>query len=160
MPFDSEPKTKHPPVRLLQLFRFARCADWILMLIGLAGAIAYGVSLPAMIFTFSGLIEDLASQIAGGDNDAIMDSVEDQCVIMIIIGVGVFICSGIMMITFEIASKRQGIRARKVFFQSIFKLDLKWYDENNANEVTSQMYSCSSRFYFLHSQFNPLHLAD
>ena len=60
-------------------------------------------------------------------------------------GILVFISCASMNICWTIASQRQLIKIRKLYYKSLLQQELSWYDKNKPEEICSDMYVQTQR---------------
>ena len=60
-------------------------------------------------------------------------------------GILVFVSCALMNMSWTIASQRQLIKIRKMYYKSLLQQELRWYDKNKPEEVCSEMYVQTQR---------------
>jgi len=60
-------------------------------------------------------------------------------------GLLVFFSCCLMTISWTISSQRQLVRIRKIYYQTLLKQELQWYDKNRPEEICSNMYIQTQR---------------
>ncbi|KAJ2355420.1 hypothetical protein GGF43_002694 [Coemansia sp. RSA 2618] len=147
---EKEDKTPSPidnpdPVSMLKLFRFATKVDMILNIAGVAFSCAAGVVTPVMIIVFSSLIGVITdfTNLAKKDLDAannLMDSKSRHyCLLFFILGIVMWVLSFGLNACWAIAAENQGLRIRKLYYKSIMRQDIGWFDTVKTGELTTRI---------------------
>ncbi|KAL4480238.1 hypothetical protein ABPG74_020754 [Tetrahymena malaccensis] len=123
-------------VGFFKLFRFATKLDYTLMAVGTVAAALNGVAQPLL----AQFIGNTSNQFSSDeDSSLIIENARNQCIYMVIIGIGSFFCGWIQMACWMISGERQAIECRKQYFKAIIRQDIGWFDMQNPNELTSQI---------------------
>ncbi|KAI7825958.1 multidrug resistance protein 1 [Kickxella alabastrina] len=139
-------KEKQPMVSLVQLFRFADPSDKLLMVIGTAGACAAGTALPLMTLIFSSLTGkflDFNFDSSGGDNQKSRNYLDSEtrryCLYFLALGLAMWVVSSVQKLTWSVSSERIGRRMREMFYISILRQNIGWFDELSTGELTTRI---------------------
>uniref|UniRef100_H2YAP5 Uncharacterized protein n=1 Tax=Ciona savignyi TaxID=51511 RepID=H2YAP5_CIOSA len=144
---------KPPQVSFLSLFRYAECFDWMLMLVGTLGAMVHGAAFPFMMTIFGQMIDTFINystcvQMTLGTcteaeiNETPVD-VEAEltgfCYYYVGIACAVIICGYLQVGNWVLASTRQTRKIRILFFRSIMKQEIGWFDVHHMGELNTRM---------------------
>ncbi|KYQ88935.1 ABC transporter B family protein [Tieghemostelium lacteum] len=133
-------------VGFFQLFRFAEPLDYFFMFIGSLGALANGVSMPAMSIIFGRLMNSFSPESFKDPSFDLSDEVTTLALYFVYIGIAVFVCSYVEVTFWVLAGERQSIKCRKEYFKAILKQEIGWYDVSKASELSTRMSSDSLLF--------------
>uniref|UniRef100_A0A8B9KU77 ATP-binding cassette sub-family B member 5 n=1 Tax=Astyanax mexicanus TaxID=7994 RepID=A0A8B9KU77_ASTMX len=136
------------------LFRYADSVDILLMLVGMVMAMANGAVLPAMVIVFGDMTDSfMNNEIAGNlenitlppnftfefSNTTLGEEMTRYAVYYSIMG-GVVLFAAYMQVAFwTLAAGRQVKRLRKLFFHSIIKQDIGWFDVNETGQLNTRL---------------------
>lgn len=134
------------PVVLYKLFRFATKWDIVLTLVGAGCSIAAGVVMPTMTIIFSSLMQDLISfnkDIQLGNKEAAYNTLDDSarkfCLWFLILGLIQWVVSYGVNVCWSVAAEHQGLRIRELFYASIMRQDIGWFDQVKSGELTTRI---------------------
>ncbi|KAJ1834806.1 hypothetical protein LPJ70_006288, partial [Coemansia sp. RSA 2708] len=123
------------PIPVLQLFRFATKLDIFLNLAGVAFSCASGVVTPVMIIVFSslmGVIIEFQSRVAASDLESANQYLDERsrhfCLLFFILGIVMWVLSFGLNACWAISAENQGLRIRKLYYKSIMRQDIGWFD--------------------------------
>ncbi|ORX73617.1 P-loop containing nucleoside triphosphate hydrolase protein [Linderina pennispora] len=127
------------PVKLWHLFRFSNKTDKLLCLVGTFCSLAAGVVTPAMTIVASGLLFSLInyqtdSPIVVLDHDA-----RKYCLWFMGLGFLMWILSYGLNACWMIAAENQGLRIRELYYESIMRQDIGWFDTIKTGELTTRI---------------------
>ncbi|KAJ2334096.1 hypothetical protein GGI00_002013, partial [Coemansia sp. RSA 2681] len=135
-----------PPVPILKLFRFATKTDILLNIVGLFCSIASGVITPTMTVIFSSLVQSLITfntQITLGmtrEANALLDHESRKfCLWFLGLGLLQWIVSFGVNACWAVAAENQGLRIRQLFYVSIMRQDIGWFDTVKTGELTTRI---------------------
>nr|QNH67866.1 ATP-binding cassette transporter subfamily B member 1 X2 [Brachionus rotundiformis] len=148
--WNSEKKPKPKVVSFFTLFRYATKLDIFFMVIGTIGALANGVTMPLMILVFTNIIDgftnfgklcNLPASVTtpSVDLSPLTDSLRDQIIYLIILGIATMILSYFQVAFWLMPSHRQARAIRKNLFSSILKQDIGWFDVYKSGELTNRL---------------------
>ncbi|XP_004234243.1 ABC transporter B family member 9 [Solanum lycopersicum] len=119
-----------------KLFAFADRNDIILMLFGILGAIASGVSKPLMSLMFGDLIDSYGTS----DQSNILDKVSRISLKFVYLGIGTGIASLLQVACWSITGERQVTRIKCLYLKTILRQDIEFFDTQSATgEVIERM---------------------
>lgn len=112
------------------------------MILGSIFSIANGFS---MIF-YARPLKDLINSYRPNYNfDELVGNISHAAHGFLMNGILVFISCALMNITWTVASQRQLVKIRKMYYKSLLIQELSWYDTNKPEEVCSEMYVQTQR---------------
>ncbi|KAJ2542755.1 hypothetical protein GGH12_002614 [Coemansia sp. RSA 1822] len=134
------------PVPVLKLFRFATKIDLFMDIAGVVLSCAAGVITPVMIIVFSdllGVILGYESRKANGNlesaNQYLGERSRHFCLLFFILGIVMWILSFGVNACWAIAAENQGLRIRKLYYKSIMRQDIGWFDTVKTGELTTRI---------------------
>uniref|UniRef100_A0A3B1KG44 ABC transmembrane type-1 domain-containing protein n=1 Tax=Astyanax mexicanus TaxID=7994 RepID=A0A3B1KG44_ASTMX len=117
-------------------FRYADSVDILLMLVGMVMAMANGAVLPAMVIVFGDMTDNFTFEFS---NTTLGEEMTRYAVYYSIMG-GVVLFAAYMQVAFwTLAAGRQVKRLRKLFFHSIIKQDIGWFDVNETGQLNTRL---------------------
>ncbi|KAJ2455862.1 hypothetical protein EV183_000478 [Coemansia sp. RSA 2336] len=151
--FADEKKTKEAtplddvkPVSVVKLFRFADKVDIILNIAGTFFSCASGVVTPVMIIIFSELMnvilkyyEFLKDGDVDGGNHYLDHESRHYCLLFLILGIVMWVVSFGVNACWAISAENQGLRIRKLYYESIMRQDIGWFDTVKTGELTTRI---------------------
>ncbi|KAI0830713.1 P-loop containing nucleoside triphosphate hydrolase protein [Trametes gibbosa] len=150
----SEPaKVQVQPVSFLQLFRYSTRTEVLLNYIGIFAAICAGAAQPLMTFVFGRLTQDFVNfattaLAGGGANDpqlqaqvaaAFKHTAAQNASYLVYIGIGMFICTYIYMVTWVYTGEVNAKRIRERYFRAVLRQDVAYFDNVGAGEITTRI---------------------
>ncbi|KAJ1909644.1 hypothetical protein IWQ60_011059 [Tieghemiomyces parasiticus] len=145
-PVDSEPAgEKDPTISLAGLFRFATPFDWFLMGVGSICAVAAGASPPLMTIVFSNTLQGLSSYAADNatDHDLAVDNLNIVIYDMLqwfgILSGATFASAYLEVFCWSYAGERQCRRMRELYYESILRQEVGWFDTVSTGDLTSRI---------------------
>uniref|UniRef100_F6WVU8 Uncharacterized protein n=1 Tax=Ciona intestinalis TaxID=7719 RepID=F6WVU8_CIOIN len=127
---------KPPQVSFLSLFRYAESFDWLLMFIGTLGAMVHGAAFPFMMTVFGQMIDTFINY------STCVQMTEGTCTAAeyyIGIACAVIVCGYLQVGNWVLASTRQTRKIRILFFRSIMKQEIGWFDVHHMGELNTRM---------------------
>uniref|UniRef100_A0A8B9KWW1 ABC-type xenobiotic transporter n=1 Tax=Astyanax mexicanus TaxID=7994 RepID=A0A8B9KWW1_ASTMX len=113
--------------------------DILLMLVGMVMAMANGAVLPAMVIVFGDMTDSFMNNEIAGNLENITLPPSEYAVYYSIMG-GVVLFAAYMQVAFwTLAAGRQVKRLRKLFFHSIIKQDIGWFDVNETGQLNTRL---------------------
>ena len=112
------------------------------MLLGCIFSITNGFS---MIFYARPLKDLINAYRPNYDFQKQLDSISYAAHGFLLNGILVFISCALMNISWTIASQRQLIKLRKLYYKSLLEQELQWYDKNKPEEICGDMYVQTQR---------------
>ena len=136
-----------PPVSFFTLFRYMDKVDAVFVIIGVIGSLIVGVATPIMTIIFSSLLGDFTrfNQLKFYDhnvseaNSLLTHSARKYCLYFTILGIVVWVCGYIMNACWTITSERQGFHIRNLYYRSILRQDIGWFDTISTGDLTSRI---------------------
>jgi len=148
-----KPAKAEPSLGFFQLFRFADSRDRFLYLLGTICAILQGAGLPVTTIFMGELVFALISYnpacnepgyvVPPGypacDLISLTEAIQRGVLGYTIVGFIIFVCAYIATACFMIAGENQAKRIRELYFTSILRQDIGWFDQTKTGELTSRM---------------------
>jgi len=131
---------KAPPIKTLQLFRFADRNDKLLIAVGIICALIHGAATPIFTIIFGDVIDSLGTEELP-DAGLLLDQIADSSVWFVVLGIIAFVTSLFQVLGFMMSGARQAQRIRKLYIESIFRQDMAWFDSKDAGELTARVSS-------------------
>uniref|UniRef100_F6W9Y9 Uncharacterized protein n=1 Tax=Ciona intestinalis TaxID=7719 RepID=F6W9Y9_CIOIN len=138
-------------VSFLSLFRYAESFDWLLMFIGTLGAMVHGAAFPFMMTVFGQMIDTFINystcvQMTEGTCTAaeinetyIRLNITNATEQTLVIACAVIVCGYLQVGNWVLASTRQTRKIRILFFRSIMKQEIGWFDVHHMGELNTRM---------------------
>ncbi|KAJ2557345.1 hypothetical protein EV175_001403, partial [Coemansia sp. RSA 1933] len=140
------PELQPDPVPVLRLFRFATKTDFFLAAVGSVCSIAAGAIPPVMTIIFSSLIQALITfnydiQVGKTEEAHALLSHEARkyCLWFFILGLIQWVVSYGVNACWAIAAENQGLRIRELYYLSIMRQDIGWFDSIKTGEMTTRI---------------------
>ncbi|KAJ1664697.1 hypothetical protein IW140_003973 [Coemansia sp. RSA 1813] len=140
------PEMQPDPIPILKLFRFATKTDFFLAAVGSACSIAAGVVPPVMTIVFSSLIQALITfnydmQVDKEEEAHAILSHESRkyCLWFFILGIIMWVVSYGVNACWAVAAENQGLRIRELYYLSIMRQDIGWFDTVKTGELTTRI---------------------
>ncbi|KAL3831643.1 hypothetical protein ACJMK2_023371 [Sinanodonta woodiana] len=152
-----EKKNSQPIVGLFQLFRYADTLDVIFLIFGTIFTLGTGIAFPINLIVYGDvatgyIFNDIyksrfannstnASNIAefpyGNKYKDIFDFVlnYNYTLYFCLIGVGSLVCAYLEFVFWNISAERQINRIRKLFYQSVMRQEIGWFDTHKAGDL-------------------------
>ncbi|CAH8576403.1 unnamed protein product [Schistosoma haematobium] len=124
----------YPKVSFFGLFRYASKTDICALVVGCICAVAVGAAFPLNIFIFKGVVNEFT-----GGNVVIAENVYDSVKWFAVLGAAMFLVSFIQDFCMNISASRQINRIRLLYFKSILRQDIPWYDEQSSGSLISKL---------------------
>ncbi|KAJ1905240.1 hypothetical protein LPJ81_002034 [Coemansia sp. IMI 209127] len=140
------PEMQPDPIPVLKLFRFATKTDFFLAAVGSVCSVAAGVIPPVMTIIFSSLIQALITfnfdiQV-GKTEDAhalLSHEARKYCLWFFILGLIQWVVSYGVNACWAVAAENQGLRIRELYYLSIMRQDIGWFDSVKTGELTTRI---------------------
>ncbi|XP_056618525.1 ATP-dependent translocase ABCB1 [Triplophysa dalaica] len=156
---DKKPKEKkesEKAVGFFQLFRYATCAEVLLMLIGLLCSAAHGVALPLMCVVFGQMTDSFVSSgqqynmtdnitsnpsecLAGSPEIGIEDKMTTHAYYFVGIGGAVLVLGTFQVMLFLLTAAKQTKRIREKYFHAILHQQMSWFDTHKIGELNTRL---------------------
>ncbi|XP_060906590.1 ATP-binding cassette, sub-family B (MDR/TAP), member 4 [Labrus mixtus] len=145
-----EKGTKLPMVGPIAVFRFADRWDIVLITFGTVMAMINGVILPVMCIVFGDMTDSfihasVTSNISTPNftyvpvNDTLQEDMTTYAIYYSIMGFGVLFAAYIQVSFWTLAAGRQIRHIRRLFFHSIMRQEISWYDVNETGELNTRL---------------------
>ncbi|KAB5595943.1 Leptomycin B resistance protein pmd1 [Ceratobasidium theobromae] len=136
-----------PPVDFIKLFRFSTPFELTLDAVGLVAAAAAGAAQPLMSLLFGRLTQDFVSftiaTTQGGNVDEARRNFEDSAaknaLWLVLIGIGMFICTFAYMYFWIYTGEVNSKRIRERYLQAVLRQDIAYFDNLGAGEVATRI---------------------
>uniref|UniRef100_A0AAQ4RWE2 ABC-type xenobiotic transporter n=1 Tax=Gasterosteus aculeatus aculeatus TaxID=481459 RepID=A0AAQ4RWE2_GASAC len=126
---EKEKEPKLPMVGPIDVFRFAKGLDILLILAGTVCAIANGVTLPLMCIVFGDMTDSLVTSASGQINSTSENSTLEDEMTNCRLGVAFW----------TLSAGRQAKRIRTLFFHRIMQQDIGWFDVSETGELNTRL---------------------
>jgi ATP-binding cassette subfamily B (MDR/TAP) protein 1 len=127
-------------VGLLQLFKYSKGFDFVLIFLGTVAAMVNGATLPVMTIFFGDIIQAVViydSRIPFA-KEALDSAVKDGVIKMCIVGAITFLVSYIQMACWMISGESQAKRIRESYFRSVIRQEVAWFDKTSTGDLTNR----------------------
>lgn len=128
-------KEKLPRVPFWQLWRFATKEELAMIVVGIIAAIAHGVTMPLFALFFGDMIDSFGPAATV----SLMDSVSDICIKFVILAAVAFVTAYLQVMLFMVTGTRQANRIREIYFKSVIRQEMAYFDVHNSGEVATRM---------------------
>ncbi|XP_059164342.1 ATP-dependent translocase ABCB1-like [Physella acuta] len=149
---DKKEKETKRTATFSELFSYATCGDKLLILIGILTAAAHGASWPLLFLIFGNMTNDFINYghngtALNGTNTTtgnfsmagFEDTMTQYALKYVYIGIGVCAATYIHIAFLQISCERQILKLRKVFFRSLLRENIAWYDKQQSGELTTRL---------------------
>ncbi|KAM9325016.1 ATP-dependent translocase ABCB1-like [Gastrophryne carolinensis] len=143
-------------VGFFELLKYADGLDILLMVLGLASALASGTGLPIMIIVFGEMTDTFVMSGTYNASEYNLSALpKDECKYIgkvdieaemtryayyyIAIGCAVFVLSLIQVWTFIVSASRQTHRIRRGFFKAVLHQEMAWFDSNQIGTLNTRL---------------------
>ncbi|XP_020369439.2 ATP-dependent translocase ABCB1-like [Rhincodon typus] len=143
---DEKQVEKVPAVNPLQMFRFADGLDIFLMVVGIIAAVAHGICLPLLSVVFGDMTNGFICQAANStlnltdcDDMPFEEQMAKFSYYYVAIGAGALLCAYIQVSFWVLTSARQTRRLRKLFFHTLLRREIGWFDVNPVGQLNTRL---------------------
>uniref|UniRef100_A0AAQ4S1Y7 ATP-binding cassette sub-family B member 5 n=1 Tax=Gasterosteus aculeatus aculeatus TaxID=481459 RepID=A0AAQ4S1Y7_GASAC len=145
---EKEKEPKLPMVGPIDVFRFAKGLDILLILAGTVCAIANGVTLPLMCIVFGDMTDSLVTSASGQinstnitipRNSTLEDEMTKYAISYTILGFVVLVVAYGQVAFWTLSAGRQAKRIRTLFFHRIMQQDIGWFDVSETGELNTRL---------------------
>lgn len=142
---DKKEKEEKPPmIPLFQLFRFSDRLDVLFMVVGSISAIAHGAAIPIQFVIFGDLINSFINfeKFQTGNLTEPFDLNSEMtkfALYYVYLAIGNLIVAYGQMTLWSLTAARQVKRMRMLFFGSVLKQDIGWFDTTDPGELNSRL---------------------
>ncbi|KAI9506179.1 P-loop containing nucleoside triphosphate hydrolase protein [Coemansia spiralis] len=134
------------PVSVIKLFRFATKTDILLAVLGSVCSVAAGVIAPVMTIVFSSLIQaliDFNTYVLQNETDKAHKLLDHEsrkyCLWFFILGLIQWVVSYGVNACWAVAAENQGLRIRELYYLSIMRQDIGWFDTVKTGALTTRI---------------------
>ncbi|EFJ10214.1 hypothetical protein SELMODRAFT_184079 [Selaginella moellendorffii] len=125
-------------VPIFKLFSFADWMDVLLMVLGTAGAVANGMTMPLMAIVFGELTDSFGQNVS--DVDRLSREVSKVSLRFVYLGIVASIGSLFQLACWMCTGERQAARIRNLYLKAILRQDISFFDkETKTGEVIGRM---------------------
>mmetsp|Transcript_43674 Transcript_43674/g.42190 ORF Transcript_43674/g.42190 Transcript_43674/m.42190 type:complete len:172 (-) Transcript_43674:1-516(-) len=129
-------KTVDIGVPYSKLYCFATTGERFLQIIGWIAACLAGFGMPAFVL-FMGDILDAYNPFVSPEE--MLDLIEETCLIMVIVGAGIFLFTYVYYACLLVFSERIANKTRIRYLQAILEQESAWYDLTSPQELSSRL---------------------
>ena len=119
-------------VPMLDLWRFATPFEKFLLLLGVIGGLANGLTQPYMTIAFGDVID-------GFSGSSVVQSITPSCLTFLIIGIVAFFAATCQVAMFSYVAARQVHRIRMAYLRAIIRQEMAWFDSIQSGELTTRI---------------------
>jgi len=130
---EAPPPPEHPPVGLLQLWRFASTKEICIVYLGVIMSIILGALQPIQILIFGNLVSGL------GSADNILDALLPTIKAIVGIGAGMLVAGYIAQASWVLSAEYQTKRIRMLYLHSILRQDMGWFDKGGQGSLNTRL---------------------
>ncbi|CAJ1062228.1 ATP-binding cassette%2C sub-family B (MDR/TAP), member 4 [Xyrichtys novacula] len=137
-----EKAEKIPMVGPIAVFRFAKGSDLVLIFFGTLMAMVNGVILPVMCIVFGDMTDSFVQDSMGSILSSYLPLSFASCRYAIyysIMGAVVLVAAYIQVSFWTLAAGRQVKRIRQLFFHSIMRQEISWFDVTETGELNTRL---------------------
>lgn len=152
---DGEGKEKAPTVSLFALYKYHTKLEIILNICGLVMAIAAGATQPLMTLIFGRLTTsftdftrtlletngDTSSPAFQAVKERVLRDSANNASYLVYIGLGMFVCTYLYMVIWQITAERASKRIRERFVKAILNQEISFFDNLGSGEVATRIES-------------------
>ncbi|XP_074620270.1 ATP-dependent translocase ABCB1-like [Acropora palmata] len=142
---DKKEKEEKPPmIPLFQLFRFSDRIDVLFMVVGSISAIAHGAAIPIQFVIFGDLINSFINFEKFKKHNVteqlnLNPEMTKFALYYVYLAIGNLIVAYGQMTLWSLTAARQVKRMRMLFFGSVLKQDIGWFDTTDPGELNSRL---------------------
>ncbi|KAJ1990392.1 hypothetical protein H4R33_001718 [Dimargaris cristalligena] len=142
---DEDAPPSAPTVPFFTLFRFATPFDWLLMSVGIIGAMAVGASQPLMAIVFGSVFQSLGTYAYDHTVDpaaadvALNNAIYDMMKWFGILAGATFTAAFLQIFLWSYAAERQCRKVRELYYAAILRQEMAWFDTVSTGDLTSRI---------------------
>ncbi|GCC21007.1 hypothetical protein chiPu_0000170 [Chiloscyllium punctatum] len=154
---DSKTKEKEKKPKMvspLALFRFASCADKLLMVLGSVAALIHGAGMPLMVIVFGQMTDsfvhheiaqnlsafgDQYVQVSSNASETLEEQMTRFSYYYVGLGAAVLVAAYIQVSFWSLTAARQTQKIRKTFFHSLLRQEIGWFDVIQIGELNTRL---------------------
>ncbi|XP_054477289.1 ATP-binding cassette, sub-family B (MDR/TAP), member 4 [Anoplopoma fimbria] len=149
---EKEKEPKLPMVGPIDVFRFSKGLDVVMILVGTVCAITNGAMLPLMCIVFGDMTDSLIQSSATGQtnpnntnvtyiprNSTLEEEMTGYAISYVILGFVVLVVAYGQVAAWTLSAGRQAKRIRTLFFHRIMQQDIGWFDVTETGELNTRL---------------------
>ncbi|XP_043546264.1 ATP-binding cassette, sub-family B (MDR/TAP), member 4 [Chiloscyllium plagiosum] len=154
---DSKTKEKEKKPKMvspLALFRFASCADKLLMVLGSVAALIHGAGMPLMVIVFGQMTDSFVNheiaqnlsafgeqyvQVSSNASETLEEQMTRFSYYYVGLGAAVLVAAYIQVSFWSLTAARQTQKIRKTFFHSLLRQEIGWFDVIQIGELNTRL---------------------
>ncbi|KAJ2843161.1 hypothetical protein IWW36_005650, partial [Coemansia brasiliensis] len=143
---DEKQASSVKPVSIPSLFQFATKLDIMLNLAGFLFSCATGAVMPVMTYVLSGMLSvvaryetQLSKENLDEANHYLDSKIRYYCLWIFILGIIMWVLAFCLNACWAIAAENQGLRVRKLYYESIMRQNVGWFDTIKTGELTTRI---------------------
>nr|XP_043633551.1 ABC transporter B family member 15-like [Erigeron canadensis] len=125
------------------LFMHADCADMLLMVLGLVGAIGEGIGMPALLFFTHNIMNSIGDTSSFSTNDVYIDKINKNAVNLCYVAIAKFVACFFEGYCWSRTAERQASRLRSTYLKAVLRQEVAYFDLN-VTSTTDVITSISS----------------
>ncbi|KAJ9063063.1 hypothetical protein DSO57_1003994 [Entomophthora muscae] len=132
-------------VSFKDLYRYAALLDWVLLVVGSLTAMMAGAGLPATSIIFGGMVTLFTDFQANRlSPEEFMVEISQYSLYFVYLGLGVMVSTYIFMACYIFVGERISHRIREEYLDATLHMNIAWFDELGAGEITTRITSDTS----------------
>jgi ATP-binding cassette subfamily B (MDR/TAP) protein 1 len=141
-PKEEEEEKKLTRVSYFQLqYKFANKKDMILLVFAVLGSLIAGLSMPFIALLLGNAINNFGPGIEEQGPDKLNEAVSKLAVIYMLVGLGIFLGSFMMVFFWTCVGKRLINKINEEYLRVIMKQEQGWFEKSNPYEFATKMQS-------------------
>lgn len=133
---DTQDNDTPKPVPFLQLFKYSEPTEKLLLLFAVANAIIHGFLMPGFVILFGTIVNSFGTNT---DQSQILDEIGGIAKWFLVLGAVAFV-TGVFQVRFSLIFAQQVTnRIRNLYFNSLMRQDMTWYDSVETGELTARV---------------------
>ncbi|CAH8573835.1 unnamed protein product [Heterobilharzia americana] len=132
-PKDKNAKKGYPKISFFKLFRYADWKDICALITGVIFAAAVGTAFPLNVFIFRGVVDQFT------EVSVIAENIYGTVKWFAVLGAAMFVAAFLQDFCMNISASRQINRIRLLYFKSILRQDIPWFDEQSSGALISKL---------------------
>ncbi|XP_064647521.1 ATP-dependent translocase ABCB1-like isoform X2 [Lineus longissimus] len=144
---DEKEKVEIKKVGVLELFRFHDKLDILLMFLGALGSVGQGAAFPLNLLIYGQVADFFVGDQMMKNNATTAQNytvnmyslISPFCVYFVYVGIGTLVMSYLSIAFWMWTAERQTKTIRRLFFHSILKQEISWFDTHQIGELNSRL---------------------
>uniref|UniRef100_H2ZR87 Uncharacterized protein n=1 Tax=Ciona savignyi TaxID=51511 RepID=H2ZR87_CIOSA len=132
---DDKSKEPEPTLNYYKIFRYADNLDYLLLFIGTISAAVHGASLPVMFIFFG----DMTNTFLLKNAQDIQGQMAQYSLYYTYLAIGIIFFASAQVCCWMMQAVRQVRKIRILFFKSILRQDISFFDLNSAGELNTRL---------------------